>query len=79
MIQEEKPREKESKKMLVQPPRQDEEDPELERLVSQARLTTTAQFYDRDKKDGLTEIRPTLSPTKIGPTGLPAVEVGSKT
>ena len=30
VIQQEKPKEKESKTMSVQPPRQDEEDPELE-------------------------------------------------
>ena len=65
--------------MSVQATRQSEEDPELEQLVSRARLTTTVQFYDKDKKDGLTEIGPTLSPRKIGPTGLPAGEVGSKT
>ena len=79
VIQQEKLREKKSKKMLVQTPRQDKEGPELERLVNQARLTTTAQFYDKDKKAGLTEIGPTLSPMKIGPTGLPAGEVRPKT
>ena len=63
MIQQEKPREKKPKKMLVQTPRQEEEDPELERLVNQARLTTTAQFYDKDEKAGLTEIGPTGQPT----------------
>ena len=56
--------------MLVQTPRQEEEDPELEQLVNQARLTTTAQFYDKDEKAELTE---------IGPTGLPAGEVRPKT
>ena len=49
--------------MLVQTPRQVEEDPELERLINQARLTTTAQFYDKDEKARLTEIRPTGLPT----------------
>ena len=39
-------------------------------MVSQARLTTRAQFYDRDKNDGLTE---------IGPTTQPAAKEGSKT
>ena len=47
VIQQEKPRGKKLKKMLVQTPRQVEEDPELERLINQALLTTTAQFYDR--------------------------------
>ena len=47
--------------------------------MNRAWLTTTAKFYDKDKKDGLTKIGPTLSPMKIGPTGLPAVEAGSKT
>ena len=70
VIQQEKPREKKPKEMLVQTPRQEEEDPELERLVNQARLTTTAQFYDKDKKAGLTE---------IGPTGPPTNEVRPKT
>ena len=31
--------------------------------MNQARLTTTAQFYDKDKKAGLTEIGPTGPPT----------------
>ena len=48
VIQQEKPREKKLKKMLVQTPRQVEEDPEVEWLINQARLTTTAQFYDKD-------------------------------
>ena len=64
MIQQEKPREKKSKKMLVQTPWQDEEDPELEQLVSQARLTTTEQFYDKDNKAGLTEIGPMDPPAE---------------
>ena len=51
-------------------PTQDIEDPELERMVSRARLTTTAQFYDRDKNEGLTE---------IGPTMLIAIKNGPKT
>ena len=42
VIQQEKPRKKEPKEMLVQTSRQEEEDPELERLVNQARLTATA-------------------------------------
>ena len=37
-------------------------DPELEQLINQARLTTTAQFYYKDKKAGLTEICPTGPP-----------------
>ena len=36
---------------------------ELEPLVNWARLTTTAQFYDKDKKAGLTEIGPAGPPT----------------
>ena len=70
VIQQEKQREKKSKKMLVQTPRQDKEDSELEQLFNQARLMTTAQFYDKDEKAGLTE---------IGPTGLPTSEVRPKT
>ena len=66
VIQQEKPREKKLKKMLVQTPRQVEEDPELERLINQARLATTAQFYDRDEKAGLTEIGPTGPRTNKG-------------
>ena len=31
-------------------------------MVNQARLTTTAQFYVKDKKEGLTEIGPTKQP-----------------
>ena len=31
-----------------------------------ARLTTTAQFYDKDEKAGLIEIRPTGPPTTKG-------------
>ena len=48
----------------------DTEDLELERMVSQARLMTTAQFYGRDKNKGLTE---------LGPTVLPAIKDGPKT
>ena len=36
------------------------------RLINQAQLTTTAQFYDRDEKAGLTEIGPTGPPTNKG-------------
>ena len=39
-------------------------------MVNRARLTTTAQFYDKDKNNGLTE---------IGPTTQPAAKEGSKT
>ena len=63
VIQQEKLRKKKSKEMLGQTPRQEEEDPELEQLMNQARLTTRVQFYDKDKKAGLTEIGPTGPPT----------------
>ena len=69
VIQQEKPKKKEPREMVVHVSRQEEEDPELERLVSRARLTTAAQFYDKDDKAGLTE---------IGPTGLPANEAVPK-
>ena len=59
VIQQDKPREKKPKEMLVQTPRQEEEDSELEQLVNQARLTTTAQFYNKNEKAGLIEIGPT--------------------
>ena len=42
--------------MSFQPTLSDSEDQELERMVNQARITTTAQFYIEDKKEGLTEI-----------------------
>ena len=70
MVQQEKQKEKGSKTFSFQPTTPDTEDPELERMVSRARLTTTALFYDRDKNEGLTE---------IGPTTQPAVKEGSKT
>ena len=41
------------------PQRQEEEDPELERMVDRARLATAAQFYDKNEKEGLVEIKPT--------------------
>ena len=63
VIQQEKPREKKIKKMLVQNPRQEEEDLELEQLVDWARLTTAAQFYDKNEKAGLVEINPAGLPT----------------
>ena len=65
VIQQEKLKGKETKETSGQTSRQEEEDPELERLVNRARLTTTAQFYDKDEKARL---------TKIGPTGPPATE-----
>ena len=40
----------------------DPEDPELEQMVNRARLTTTVQFYVKDKKDRLTEIGLTAPP-----------------
>ena len=42
--------------MSFQPTLSEPEDQEVERMVSRARITTTVQFYDRDKKEGLTEI-----------------------
>ena len=63
VIQQEKLKGKETKETSEQTSRQEQEDPELERLVNRARLTTTAQFYDKDKKAGLTEIGPTGPPT----------------
>ena len=51
--------------MLGQTSGQEEEDQELERLVNRA---TTAQFYDKDEKAGLTEIGLTGPPTnKVRP------------
>ena len=44
------------KKMTFQPTLSDSEDQEIERMVNRARITTAAQFYDRDEKEGLTEI-----------------------
>ena len=35
----------------------DPEDPELERMVDRARLTTTVQFYVKNKNNGLTAKR----------------------
>ena len=64
VIQQEKPKKRETEDMVIHVSKQ-EEDPELEWLVSRARLTTAAQFYDKDDQAGLTE---------IGPTGLPALE-----
>ena len=66
VIQQEKLKRKETKETSGQTSRQEEEDPELERLVNRARLTTTAQFYDKDEKAGLTEIGPTGPPTTEG-------------
>ena len=63
MIQQEKTKEKKIKKMLVQNPSQEEEDPELEQLVDRVRLTTAAQFYDKNEKAGLVEVNPAGLPT----------------
>ena len=41
---------------MFQPTLADSEDREMEWMVNRARITTAAQFYDRDKKEGLTEI-----------------------
>ena len=48
LIQQEKAEEKEIRSGHKL--RQEEEDPELERLVDRARLATAAQFYDKNKK-----------------------------
>ena len=42
--------------MKFQPTVYDPEDWEIGQMVNQARITTVAQFYDKDKKEGLTEI-----------------------
>ena len=68
VIQQEKPKKRETGDMVIHVSKQ-EEDPELEWLVSRARLTTAVQFYDKDDQAGLTE---------IGPTGLPAIEAVPK-
>ena len=44
------------KKMKFQPTLDDSEDREMERMVNRARITMAAQFYNRDKKERLTEI-----------------------
>ena len=54
VIQQEKLKGKKTEKASGQTSRQEEEDPELERLMNQVRLTTTAQFYDKNEKAGLT-------------------------
>ena len=48
--------------MTFQPMLSESEDREVERMVSRVRIMTTAQFYDRDKKEGLTEIRAVKEP-----------------
>ena len=48
--------------MSFQPKISDSEDQELERMVNRARITTTVQFYVKDKKEGLTEIGPVKQP-----------------
>merc|ERR1711873_316572 len=66
VIQQEKLKGKETEETSGQTSRQEEEDTELERQVNRAKLTTTAQFYDKDEKAGLTEIGPTGPPTMKG-------------
>ena len=70
LVQQENQRRKGFKKMSFQPTLSDSEDPELERMVNRARLTTTAQFYVKDKNEGLTDIGPVkeLPAKKIGIT-----------
>ena len=42
--------------MTFQTTLSDLEDREMERMVNRARIMTAAQFYDKDEKEGLTEI-----------------------
>ena len=44
------------KRKLTPPEIPNHVDQEVEKLINQVRLTTTAQFYDKDWKDGLTEV-----------------------
>ena len=37
-------------------------DQEVEKLIDQARLTIAAQIYDKDWKEGLTEVRTNSEP-----------------
>ena len=48
--------------MMFQPTLDDSEDREMERLVNRARITMVAQFYNRDEKEGLTEIGADIEP-----------------
>ena len=52
----ENPRQRPVKRKLTPPEIPDHMDQEVEKLIDQAKITTTAQFYDKDWKDGLTEI-----------------------
>ena len=42
--------------MTFQPTLSDSEDQKMERMVNRARITTAAQFYDRDEKEEMMEI-----------------------
>ena len=44
------------KRKLTQLEPQGQVDWDVEKLIDRARLTTAAQFYDKDWKDGLTEV-----------------------
>ena len=59
LVQQENQRRKRVKEMSSQLTLSDPEDLELERMVDWARLTTTAQFYVKNKNNGLKEIGPT--------------------
>ena len=48
--------------MSFQPTISDSEDQGMERMVNQARITTAAQFYIKDDKEGLMEIGPVKEP-----------------
>ena len=48
--------------MSFQPTLSDSEDLDLEIIVNRARIITTAQFYVKDKKEGLMEIGPMKQP-----------------
>ena len=72
LIQPEKVEEKEVRS--GQNLRQEEEDPELEQLVDRARLVMAAQFYDKNEKAGLIEIKPVgenrIKPSKAIRSGI---------
>ena len=56
MVQQENERRKTFKKTLFQSTTSDTKSREMEHMVNRTRITTPAQFWDRDKKEGQTMI-----------------------
>ena len=74
-VVQEKPKLRTIKRKLTLLELQFQVDQEVEKLIDQARLTTAAQIYDKDWKEGLTEVgtnpKPPANKTCIRSSNIP--------